>query len=128
MASSLLIKLGSIVVIHRTKPFKRAKSFERRISKLLRNENGKRLHDGTFWFPYETSALKLVKLAEDFGMSTAKQIKFRKKQNVPQIMLFTEMKGILVPKEVKEKEIQDEKETKEFTKEFLSAGTEHQKQ
>lgn len=120
--------MGSIVVIHRKAGMERAKSFERRIIKLLRDENGKRIHDGTFWFPYEESALKLVELAEDFGMSTTKEVLFRKKHRVPQIMLFTEMKGTLVPKEIKEAEIQAERETKELTKEFMTAGLEHQKQ
>ena len=125
--------MGSIVLIHRPKKMSKAKTYERRISKLLKYENGKRIHDGTFWFPYEESALKLVELAEDFGMSTTKEILFRKKHRIPQIMIFKDMKGKSVSPELKAAEARAEKklkkverEAKKFVKEFMTAGTEHQ--
>ena len=123
-----MVKVGSIVIVHRTREMKRAKSFERRINKLLKNENGKRLHDGVFWFSYEDSAHKLVKLAEDFGMSTTKEIMFRKKDRIPQIMLFKNMQATLASIELKAAEAQAEKEIEELARKVLTAGTEHQKE
>jgi hypothetical protein len=102
---------------------KRERTFQRRAKRLIEREKGKgkvqgfKLQKGVWFFPSETEARELIEEAKDCGLKEGKSI-----------LLFLDMKPLIASKELMEAEIQAERETKKFIKEFMTAGLEHQKQ
>ena len=110
-------------MIRETKTMKTERTFHRRAKRLREKPKGKgnvtgfKLQRGVWFFPDEEEARQLIEIAKECGLKEKKNI-----------LLFLDMKPWIASKELKEAEIQAERETKEFTEEFLSAGLEHQEE
>ena len=109
-------------MIKRTETMKTERTFQRRAKKLVEKPKGKgkvqgfKLQRGVWFFPFEEEARQLIEIAKECGLKEEKNI-----------MLFMDMKPVMAPKELKEMNVQAEKEIENWIREFRNSGKEHQK-
>lgn len=101
---------------------KRQRTFERRAKRLVEKEKGKlgakgfKLQRGVWFFPFIDEARQLIEIAKDCGLKEEKNI-----------MLFTDMKPVIAPKELKKMDVQAEKEIEKIAQYVAGYGKGHQK-
>jgi len=114
-----VVDLGAIVIIRTPKNLRSGsqKKWERHKERIVREHKGEKICPLGTWrvlyFPFEEGAREIEQLALECDMD---------------IDIYEVQKMLKAPKKIKQKEIQAQKEIEESSKEFMTAGTEHQKQ